>query len=325
LAVTGAVTAAAVLATGGTYAYNQYKSQKKAEDLEKEYKQATGGLSVNNPDYNGNTPLHSAVQQGKSDLVKLMLERGANPNVQNTKGNTSLIVLLQSPSLNPNDIKTITKLLIEHGANPCIKNENQDDAAAFANVLSDEKLKNDILDELRKNSARCDVDRSLDGAIHALESQPQELTEEQKKLNALQKELNKNFHIDVTHGIDTADSHGYTPLMLIAASGNVDAVKLLLDAKADPNIQDPESKHTALMDVLYRIGMLAIIKPYDLKAKRSNYLKIITLLIEHGTNPCLKNESNLDAAEYIQDFSDEDKKAILDLLKKNKTGCVIKD
>src|SRR5262249_1471513 len=46
---------------------------------------------------------------------------------------------------------------------------------------------------------------------------------------------------------NSATSNGTTPLMLTAASGNIDAVKLLLDRGANPNAKDLTSGQTPLM------------------------------------------------------------------------------
>ena len=39
------------------------------------------GADPNAKDKDGNTPLHKAADEGRFDVVKLLLERGADPNI----------------------------------------------------------------------------------------------------------------------------------------------------------------------------------------------------------------------------------------------------
>jgi len=70
---------------------------------------------------NGNTPLHEAVGHNTSDIVELLLQRGANPNAKNSTGWTPLHKLCATPIDLPwshnitNRIDTI-RSLVNHGA-----------------------------------------------------------------------------------------------------------------------------------------------------------------------------------------------------------------
>lgn len=48
------------------------------------------GTPVNGLDQFGNSPLHAACYGGKIDTVKLLLEKGANPNIKKSDGETTL-------------------------------------------------------------------------------------------------------------------------------------------------------------------------------------------------------------------------------------------
>jgi len=48
------------------------------------------GARIDGRDEHGNTLLHVAAQNGHKKLLKLLLRRGANVNLQNNKGNTPL-------------------------------------------------------------------------------------------------------------------------------------------------------------------------------------------------------------------------------------------
>jgi len=48
------------------------------------------GISVNNTDCNGSTPLHKAANWGKPAMCRFLLSKGANVNAKNNRGNTPL-------------------------------------------------------------------------------------------------------------------------------------------------------------------------------------------------------------------------------------------
>ena len=68
--------------------------------------------------YSGSTPLHLASSYGYTDIVRLLLEAGANPNITNGNGNTPLHLASSS------GYTDIVRLLLETGANPNIRDRN---------------------------------------------------------------------------------------------------------------------------------------------------------------------------------------------------------
>ena len=64
------------------------------------------------------TPLIAAVKPGYIDIVRLLLDHGADPNKADSFGYSPLYYSLASPLLDDDDIsKNIFQMLIEHGAN----------------------------------------------------------------------------------------------------------------------------------------------------------------------------------------------------------------
>lgn len=78
-----------------------------------------------------------------------------------------------------------------------------------------------------------------------------------------------NIHISCTHGI--------TPLMYAARYGSYEMVKLFLEYKPDLNCQDNRGR-TAL---------------HFSDKKDDEYIKITKLLLKHGANPSIKDNSGL--------------------------------
>ena len=69
-----------------------------------------GGINVDKRDSLGNTPLYYASLKGAKDIVKLILDAGANPNLANNISETPLHLAAQSTS------KEVIKLLTDAGA-----------------------------------------------------------------------------------------------------------------------------------------------------------------------------------------------------------------
>jgi ankyrin repeat protein len=74
------------------------------------------GANINNADgMNGTTPLHCMLMDRYVDVAKLLLEKGAHPNIPDHNGGTALHMAASYP-----DIKMVA-VLLEYGANRKIK------------------------------------------------------------------------------------------------------------------------------------------------------------------------------------------------------------
>lgn len=74
------------------------------------------GANVNITNKDGNTALHET--QSSESIVKILLETGANINMKNKQGNTALHLACRYKNIN------VIKMLLEDGANPNIRNIN---------------------------------------------------------------------------------------------------------------------------------------------------------------------------------------------------------
>lgn len=76
---------------------------------------------LNLPDNAGNSPLQIAALEGFADIVKFLLEKGADVDTRNIDKETPLIDAVENGHLE------VVKLLLEHGANPRLGNAKGDE------------------------------------------------------------------------------------------------------------------------------------------------------------------------------------------------------
>jgi ankyrin repeat protein len=115
--------------------------------------------------------------------------------------------------------------------------------------------------------------------------------------------------------VDTTDRRGSTPLIIAVYNHQPEAVKLLLDAKADPNKQDLMG-NTALMGVCFRgyTDMAELLIAHHTDINQVNYngasalifaatfghTDIVKLLLEAGANKALTDNTGKNALQHAQ-------------------------
>lgn len=77
------------------------------------------GANINHQDRIGYSVLHFVAQNQMTALAKYFLEKGADPNLQDIHGNTPLWTAV----FNSKDTKDIVRLLLQSKANPDIQNK----------------------------------------------------------------------------------------------------------------------------------------------------------------------------------------------------------
>ncbi len=75
-------------------------------------------ININHPDSHGMTALHWAAAQGHDDIIKLLLDFGANINLRNVEGNTPLHLAARNGNL------STVRLLLARGANATLVNRD---------------------------------------------------------------------------------------------------------------------------------------------------------------------------------------------------------
>jgi len=167
----------------------------------------------------GNTALLSSVRYGRDRLIKILLAKGADINVQNNDEETALIraIIYNKTS--------IALELIDLGADLKLKTEYGNDALLIAIRKGSTK----IVKKLLKNGADINTQNNDDETplIRAIYNDETSIALELIEQGAF---------------INIKDINGNTALLLAAGKGNTRVVKKLLEKGADINVQNNDGE-----------------------------------------------------------------------------------
>ncbi|XP_014676381.1 PREDICTED: ankyrin-1-like [Priapulus caudatus] len=207
----------------------------------------------------GETPLMMAVREGKEAAVQMLLSHGADANAANLYRHTSLYRAACSGRL------YIMHLLLEAGADPNVDETKsrvrllvmavREGEEAMVRMLLSHGADANAADSYRQTSLLI-VARSgqLDIMRMLLEAGADPNVAETKSgvtplMMASRNGKEAMARMLLSHGADAnaAESHGLTSLHIAVRSGQLDIMRLLLEAAAKPNVADTMSGTTPLL------------------------------------------------------------------------------
>jgi uncharacterized protein len=262
--------------------------------------------------YRSLTPLIAAADLGKTDAVRVLLAKGANPNLRGHEQTTALIEATKYGRVQ------VVELLLAGGADPSLKDKDGRTAAALAEkhaakaellaLLNGKKSPAAAIDQRRRE--KCIEESAYLSQIAV--GPPERLTGFFEKCPLAEvprkgldeamismarygrTELLKMF---IEKGASLSATEGQwneTALLLAARNSHAETVKLLLERGADENAQDMHG-YTPLMRATYN-GDAVVVK----------------LLLRHGAKAALKNKDGRTALELARQKKDA---ALEELLK----------
>jgi len=192
-----------------------------------------GGANVELASKTGFTPLMFAAQQGDADSASILLRAGAKPNEAQPK--TALTALLIASAMSR---AQPVELLLDNGADP-----NAVDANGYSPLHRAVRDSDYGIDPERKDAVLAIVKSLLKHGANPnlrIKQDKEKAAEEVKRgANAF---YGKRAALTVTEIV----LQGSTPLLLAAEINNLDVIKALVEAGADPKIPT-EQGTTALM------------------------------------------------------------------------------
>jgi ankyrin repeat protein len=236
------------------------------------------GANINAGDNENSNVLHCAAIAGSVPIVDFLLGKGMNINVQDANGLTPLYFAVGRNN------EEMTRHLLAKGADPAIWTR-AGDCALFASVA---RNKPRILEILLAGGA--DINTRAPEGVTALFPALQRGNLDMIKL-LLQKGVNPNLGYD----------NGMVPLHIIASTGNLEVAKLLLESGASVAAKEKDTGHTPLAfavnlgnceiaDLLLQRG--SDVKATDLKTGASllhvaavrGYGRMVDLLVRNGAD-----------------------------------------
>jgi len=175
------------------------------------------GADINAKDNDDITALLWACSGGYLEIVKLLLEAGADPNIQDNEGYTALMWV--------STYLEIAKLLILSGTNPNIQNKNGKTALIFASQNG------------RLEFVKLLIEAGADLDIKDKDDKTALMFASQKGHSEIVKLL-----IEAGADLDIKDKDDKTALMFASQNGHSEIVKLLIKAGADTDIKDKDGK-----------------------------------------------------------------------------------
>nr|CAH7719369.1 unnamed protein product [Callosobruchus chinensis] len=228
------------------------------------------GADVNARDNRGNTPLHLAVLADKLQVVEKLIEGGADVNAKNNHGATPLHWAALNQNVN------IVEKLIEKGADINAKSSNGDTPLHLATKNSHL----DVLEKLIKEGANVN-ERNKYGNI------PLHWAASYGRLNIVEELIEKGADINAKN------NNGNTPLHWAVKSSHLEVAKFLISNHADVNAKNKDGWTSLHFAAAY--GNLNIVK---LILDKSDYVDARGALAMANT---LNEENSLEIRNLLEE------------------------
>lgn len=213
------------------------------------------GLKINLIDKNKQSPLLIAAENADEDMIKLLIENGADVDVRNMQDETAMVIAVKNArNLELDKINNVVKILLENGADADIQDFKEETVLhlAVANIGKQEIVKM-LLEENVNVNLKNEWDRT---ALHeAIKNSFDSYHEEIIKLL-----------LDNGADVKTKDYEGRTVLIDAVPRQDIEIIKLIISKGADINAKSNN-------------GLTALNSSID----RGDY-KIIELLLENGAD-----------------------------------------
>ena len=267
------------------------------DDLETAVMLMRAGADVNLANDLGMTPLMLASLNANAEMAAKIFEVAADPNLTRATGETALMIASRTGNA------AIVKMLLARGANANARTGAGDTALMFAAAERHSDIVQQLVDAGADVNARTVVTGKGGGDRYASQRQMRrkEGVDEQGK----PKVLYKGQAVYVDQLPKEGDNEppraegGFTPLLHAAMAGNLEAVKILLAAKAPIDDAAPDGVTPLIAAVVKfheHVALHLIDSGADAKAAKAGYtalhaaaltgqINVAKALMAHGADP----------------------------------------
>lgn len=215
--------------------------------------------TVNKVNIDGDTPLILALYKGKIDLIGKLLKSGADPNQSDIHGNSPLMICILAEN-GPE----IVKLLLDAGANPNFQRKDGKTVMHLAYMLKNSEIIDILLksgakdlDPTQKLIAVVQGNGDTKRIQELINAGADVNVKDSRNTPLLHSAVeNENFEtvkllIEASIDINSKDNMNLTALIYALISKQTDIAKYLIEYGADVNIKDDEGKtplHYAIIE-----------------------------------------------------------------------------
>lgn len=228
-------------------------------------------FDIDGKDSSGNSPLMIASKFGRYDMVKYLLDKGANIDTKNYDDETALTMTFNISNLQNDRILPIVKLLIKRGANiNCQRNYDGFTPLILASQYGLVKIVKLLLNmgaDINHRDAKGNstlmivIGDNMPDDIYYCNPTCYEYIERSKEYIQRSKNTIANVLLDNNANINLQNELGETALMVVLRLGKLNIAKLLL------------SNNNIIINNQTKIGDTALI--YALKFKYTEIVKLI--------------------------------------------------
>ncbi len=193
------------------------------------------GANADIQDNNGHTALHMASRYSNGDstedTVRILLEHGTDADIQDNNGYTALH--MASRYSNGDSTEDTVRMLLEHGTNVDIQDNNGYTALHMASRYSNGGSTEDTVRILLEHGAKVDIQNNKGvTALHLASG------------NSNGDSTEDTVRILLEHGANTdiQDNEGWSPLFRVIKSNNLPSARLLLLGGADLTLLDKKGR-----------------------------------------------------------------------------------
>lgn len=114
------------------------------------------GISPNTKDENGETALHTASYYPNPNIIEILLQSKADPNIMDDSDMTPLMIFMNSNSFyNTQENQRLVKIFLQYGANPNLDYERREEGMNNIVKKLHEELKSKSVQEVETKQGRC--------------------------------------------------------------------------------------------------------------------------------------------------------------------------